>query len=397
MVVAWDLAHNGVSSAFMLADVLGRDHDVEIIGPSFLGAEIWEPIRATEIPIRSFPGRALPGFIEDAERFVSSMEADVIYASKPRFPTLLLSMLLKDQCGAPVIVHVDDLELAFVGAPDAISLDELERRRGAPDFADPTGPSWVSACDALIRDADAITVSGEVLRRRYGGVVLGQVRDETLFDPALVDRDQVRAEFGYSRRDQVVLFLGSPRARKGVLELARAVAAIDDHRVKLCVIGSFADPGLREAVARCDRRRVRLVDYRPVSDVPRLTMIGDLVCLPQDSSAASAAYQTPMKLTEALAMGVPVLARETPSLAAFAQRGLIETIGAGSLSARIAELFGDPDRLREMAHRGREFFLGHLSYDVALGTLEEVIGGLPRCCPEVPPSWERACELASSA
>ena len=77
-MVAWDLAHNAASCAFVLADLLRREHDVEIIGPTFLGTEIWEPIRFTEIPIRSFPGRELPQFVEDAERFVSSVEADVI-------------------------------------------------------------------------------------------------------------------------------------------------------------------------------------------------------------------------------------------------------------------------------------------------------------------------------
>src|SRR6202022_2856615 len=94
VVVAWDLTHNAASCAFMLADLLRRQHDVEIIGPTFLGDEIWEPIRDTENPIRSFPGFELPQFVEDAERFVSSVEADGIYASKPRFPTLLLSMLI---------------------------------------------------------------------------------------------------------------------------------------------------------------------------------------------------------------------------------------------------------------------------------------------------------------
>jgi glycosyltransferase involved in cell wall biosynthesis len=396
VVVAWDLAHNAASCAFVLADLLRRQHDVEIIGPTFLGTEIWEPIRFTEIPIRSFPGRELPQFVEDAERFVSSVEADVIYASKPRFPTLLLSMLIKDQCGAPVILHIDDLELGFVGATDAISLDELERRRDWPDFANPTRASWVSACDGLVRDADAITVSGEELRRRYGGVVLGQPRDETLFDPAQLDRQSVRAEFGYSEQDRVVLFLGSPRTHKGILELATAVAEIDDHRIKLCVIGSFNNVGLRDEIAQFDRGRIQLVGYQPVSEVPRLLMIADLVCLPQHATTEFVCYQTPMKLTEALAMGVPVLGSETPSLMPFARRGLIETIGDSPLSERICEMFADPGSLGDMARRGREFFLEHLSYAVALETVNRVIARLPPNRTEVPPSWERAAELASS-
>ena len=168
-MVTWDLAHNGASCAFMLADLLSREYEVELVGPTFLGTEIWEPIREARIPTRTFPGRGLPQFIEDAERAVGEVEADVVYACKPRFPTLLLSMLIKDQCGAPVIVHIDDFEPGLVGAEDSVSLDELARHRGAREFADPAGQLWVSACEQLIDDADAITVSGATLRRRYGG------------------------------------------------------------------------------------------------------------------------------------------------------------------------------------------------------------------------------------
>jgi glycosyltransferase involved in cell wall biosynthesis len=162
------------------------------------------------------------------------------------------------------------------------------------------------------------------------------------------------------------------------------------------VIGSFNDAQLRDEIAQLDCGRIQLVDYRPVSEVPRLLMIGDLVCLPQDATTEFVSYQTPMKLTEALAMGLPVLGRETPSLTPFARRGQIETIGDAPLSERISEMFADPGTVRDTARRGREFFLEHLSYTVALESVNHVIAGLPRNRTEVPPSWERACELASS-
>jgi glycosyltransferase involved in cell wall biosynthesis len=396
-VVAWELAHNAASCAFTLADLLRREHDVEIIGPTFLGKEIWEPIRETDIPIRAFPGAGLPGFVEDAEWFVESVYADVVIACKPRLPSLLLAMLIKDQCEAPVILHVDDLELGLVGAHAGISLDELSLRRESADFAHPAGSLWVAACDGLAAGADAIIVSGEPLQRRYGGTMLGQPRDETRFDPARFDAAAVRAEFGYTAEDRVVLFVGSPRRHKGILELAAAVADLDDPRIKLCVIGTFNDTGLRETVAGFDPGRIQLLDYRPIAEVPRLMMLGDLVCLPQDPSVEFVAYQTPMKLTEALAMGVPVLARETPALAPFARRGVIATIGDVPLGERIRSMLADPAGLARLARVGREFFLSRLSYDVAVQTMSRVIAGLPRSGGDVPPSWERACELASSA
>ena len=225
--------------------------------------------------------------------------------------------------------------------------------------------------------------------------MLGQPRDETRFDPALVDRRSVRAEFGYGDEDRVVLFLGSPRPHKGIVELAAAVAELDDHRIKLCVIGAFTDARLRAEIAAMAPDRIQLIDYRPVSEVPQLTAIGDLVCLPQDAAVDFVAYQTPMKLTEALAMQIPVLARETPSLTPFIRAGVIIPIGDAPLSARIRELLEEPQRAREAVRRGREHFLTHLSYTAALTTLDRVLAGLPDASP-MPDSWERACELASS-
>lgn len=398
VVVAWDLAHNGASTAFMLADLLRREHDVEIAGPTFLGSELWAPIRHANIPIRSFPGTTLPQFLEDAEVFVADIEADVIYASKPRFPTLLLASLIKDQCEAPVILHVDDLELGLVGATAAGGMAELEAVRDHDPAAltNPAGRAWTSACEELIAGADAITVSGEPLRRRYGGTVIGQPRDETRFDPALVDRRSVRAGLGYGEKDRVVLFLGSPRRHKGIVELAGAIAELDDRRVKLCVIGTFTDSRLRAEIAAVAPDRIQLIDSRPVSEVPGLTAIGDLVCLPQHAAVDFVACQTPMKLTEALAMEVPVLARETPALAPFIRAGVIAPIGEATLSARLGELLEAPTRLRDMARRGREHFLTHLTYAAALASLTRVLAELPDAPAPMPDSWERACELASS-
>ncbi len=248
----------------------------------------------------------------------------------------------------------------------------------------------------MIAGADAITVSGEPLRRRYGGTVIGQPRDETQFDPARIDRRSVRAALGYGDEDRVVLFLGSPRRHKGVAELAGAVAELDDPRVKLCVIGAFTDARLRAEIAAAAPDRIQLIESRPASEVPGLTAIGDLVCLPQDASVEFVAYQTPMKLTEALAMEVPVLARETPALAPFIRAGVIAPIGDVPLSARLGELLEQPERLRGMVRRGREHFLTRLSYAAALTSLGRVLADLPDGPAPMPDSWERACELASS-
>ena len=396
IVVAWSMNDNGVIRAYYLADLLRRRYDVLLIGPTFpqRGTELWEPIRGADLPVQSFVTGPLPWFVDDAERFVEALDVDLIYASKPRLPSLLLAMLLKLKSGAPVIVDVDDPELAFVGAGSALSLKELERRRGTLDFERPWGQAWTRACQGLIAQADAVTVSGVPLQERYGGLIVPHARDERIFDPSRFDRDDVRAELGYTPEDRVVLFAGTPRQHKGVREIAQALQEIGDPRYKLCVVGNAADPASQDELAGLAGSQVRLLGYQPVADVPRLTVIGDLVCLPQDPRSDVSRYQTPAKLTEALAMGVPVLARDVPPLAPFIDQALVATIGDAPLSTRISELLSDPDSLRTQAARGREFFLSRLSYAATIGPLQELISGLEGKHPELSPSWHSAFELA---
>jgi glycosyltransferase involved in cell wall biosynthesis len=397
-VVAWDMAHNGVIRAYYLAAMLQRHYDVTLVGANFPhhGTRIWEPIRSSDLPMRSFPGDRLPAFVERAERALCGIQTDLVIACKARFPSLLVAMLLKHVHGVPVIVDVDERELSFHPAAQGISLDELERSREDPDFTSPYGQLWTRACEGLVCDADAITVASPAVQALYGGTIVPHARDELAFDPARFDRDAVRAELGYTPEDRVVLFAGTPRPHKGIIEIARALEELDD-RYKLLVVGSFSDPDERTELARVAADRTQLVDFRPVSEIPRLTALADLMCLPQDAQSDVAQHQTPAKLTEALAMGVPVLARETPPLASFVEEGVISAIGDAPLATRVAELFADRDGMRRAAERGREVFLERLSYGAAIEALDEVIVGLEGERREPPASWGRAYKLARSA
>lgn len=395
-VVSWDMGHNAVGRPYFLADMLRRRYESVLIGPLFpaFGGRLWEPIRASDVPMRTFPGANLPEYVELAEHAIRELETDLVIACKPRFPGLLIAMLLRRAQQVPVIADLDEWELSWTGANDGLTVDEVESRRAERDAERPYGPVWTRAAEGLLGGADAVTVASPVLQDIYGGAIVPQARDELVFDPARYDRDAVRAEFGYTPADRVVLFLGTPRRFKGVLELAQALEELGDPRYKLCVIGSIADPADRIELARVAAGRTQLVEYRPVSEVPRLTLIGDLVCLLQDPTHRTTEHQLPAKLTEVLAMAVPVLARETPPLEPLVRDGLISGIGDAPVATRIAELFSDPEGIRAQAQRGRQFFIEELSYAATLESLAGVFGQLEDGRREMPPDWERAYELA---
>ncbi len=395
-VVSWDMGHNAVGRPYFHADMLRRRYDSILVGPMFpqFGDGIWKPIRTSDVEMLAFAGGDLPGYVEEAERAIEGLQTDLVIACKPRFPGLLIAMLLKRRHGVPVITDLDEWELSWVGANDALTLDQVERRLRQRNAAVPYGALWSRAAEELIGDADAVTVASPVLRDIYGGAIVPQARDELVFDPARYDREAVRAEYGYTDDDRVVLFLGTPRRFKGVLELAEALEDLGDSRYKLCVIGSLNNPADRIELARVAAGRTQLIEYQPVSEVPRLTLIGDLACLLQDPTHKTTEHQLPAKLTELLAMGVPVLVRATPPLEPLIRDGLISGIGAVPVATRISELFSDRDGMRAQARRGRNYFLDQLSYGATLEVLEGVFAGLHDASRESSPNWERAYELA---
>jgi glycosyltransferase involved in cell wall biosynthesis len=397
-VVSWDMGHNAVGRPYFFADMLRRRYDSVLLGPMFpqFGDGIWEPIRKSEVRMLAFPGANLPEYVDQAERAIDGLQTDLVIACKPRFPALLIAMMLRRSHGVPVIADLDEWELSWTGANDGLTVDEVESRRGERNLERPYGPVWTRAAEELLGDADAVTVASPVLQDIYGGTIVAQTRDEQVFDPGRYDREAVRAEFGYTTEDRVVLFLGTPRRFKGLLELAQALEELGDPRYKLCVIGTIRDPADRIELARVAAGRTQVVEYRPVSEVPRLTVIGDLVCLLQDATHRTTEHQLPAKLTEVLAMGVPVLARETPPLEPLVGEGLISGIGEVSVATRIAELFSDPDGMRARAQRGRQYFLDELCYSATLQRLGTVFAGLEDSRGEMPPNWERAYELARS-
>jgi glycosyltransferase involved in cell wall biosynthesis len=378
-VVCWDLGHNALGRAHLLADMLAADHDVEIVGSHFpeFGRELWHPLRDlalgdTGIRVHRYPGGPFPDYFRTMEQMARELTADVVYVVKPRLPGLGVGLLAKVEAGRPLMVDCDDLELSFVGARHDLTLGELPGLREHPDFLRPHGRTWTSFSEWAVRFADAVTVANVPLAARYGGSVIPHARDERVFDPERYDRDEARARLGLARRDRVVLFAGTPRRHKGIRQVAAALERIGDGRNRLCVL---ATPELEELRSRLGGlvRWVRPVPPQPFSRLPELLAAADVVCVLQDPAEETARWQTPAKVTDALAMGVPCLATATPPLLALVDEGGVVAVTESDLSARLESMLGDPGQRAEQGRRGREIFLRRFSYSAVRPALERVL------------------------
>ena len=76
---------------------------------------------------------------------------------------------------------------------------------------------------------------------------------------------------------------------------------------------------------------LKFIGNQPFKDIPDIVSIGDLCILLQDPNSPAALYQTPAKLSDALGMGLKVLAESTPGLADLAELGAFNIVTRDTL------------------------------------------------------------------
>nr|WP_245232304.1 glycosyltransferase [Thiorhodococcus minor] len=181
----------------------------------------------------------------------------------------------------------------------------------------------MSLCHAF----DGLSVANRALQQRHGGTIIRHARDLAQFRPSAERRRRARAHWQIAPEQQVVLFLGTPRRHKGLLETAQALASLSEAAPNLLflIAGRFpaSEQALRaalEAEQARGRLALRLLDDQPFAAIPDLLAAADIAIFLQDPDSAAARAQTPAKLSDALAMGLTVLAEPTPGLADLAEQ-----------------------------------------------------------------------------
>jgi glycosyltransferase involved in cell wall biosynthesis len=357
-VLSHNLSSNAVMRAHRVAVAARHFAEVKLIGSAEENGP-W-PALPRESWIQSVEDRRLPKFYKFFLELVDLADGDVLIAVKPQFSSFGAALIAGERRGVPVILDLDDWDAAFT-----------PRSRWAEDplLADPRRQAsavYVSLFTKAIPAAAAVTVSSCALQQKFGGVLLRHGALTELFDPAGVDRDAARKEFGFT--GPTVLFAGTPREHKGILPLAAAVARVPGA----CLAVTCRPEDLSEPEwASYPLLRVPIVPY---PSLPRLLAAADLVAIPQlDSEAAR--YQMPMKVYDCMAMGKPIVASAISDLPEVLD-GCARLVPAGDvehLATAINDFLDQPDKARALGERARMRCLEQFSMKHVGATLQEVV------------------------
>ncbi|MCP3889247.1 MAG: glycosyltransferase family 4 protein [Desulfobulbaceae bacterium] len=375
-VCGWDLAHNAAGRVYTLASLYDNFAHAEIIGSIFPchGRDIWEPIRDTSIAKHVFIVEDESKFIEQAIEFVAERPYDILHLSKPRIANIFFGILYKLIWGAKVLIDIDDEELAFVDAETPLSIDNYINQYGKlPELRNLHGKDWTRLAVGLIHMFDGRTVANHALQQRYGGQIVCHARNEAYFQHSPQQRQAIRTRFGIAPDTKVILFLGTPRSHKGLVETAQAIARLNRRDIVFAIVGDFPDESLKAQLQAITGVNYIFIGNKPITDVPEIISIGDVCVLLQEFQSTAARFQTPAKLSDALASGLPVLATVTPALADAFKAGALLPINQDNLAEQLTRVLDNEDTAQSLCQNEFDFFRRELSFAANVPRLSQVV------------------------
>lgn len=274
--------------------------DVDIVGFDW-GGGIWAPLRDENLNIRHEPYGSWPVFVKSSWRILKSLRADLVIASKPRLPSFGLGLLNRLLHGTPVIVDNEDDELAMTRPPNHIRLPQkIAFHLRNPDAHLPT-----LLLHRLLQRADQVFVVSTYFQKIHGGTIVPHGLPPKSA-PAEDEVNRLRMELGLGDAF-VVVFVGTPRAHKGIVETLDAAAASDIPGIRVVVVGVSPDDAYTNGLS--ERYGALLVRIPPVpsTEVPSYLALGNVTVLAQQASEESMG-QMPAKLTDAMLSGIPIIA-----------------------------------------------------------------------------------------
>lgn len=293
-VVCWDGAHNPVGRAKVLYDIVATKRPVVLfcyLHEEFGGA-LWYPLINSGASVVTIPWERRRECHTLIRRY--GIAFGTVWISKNRLPSFMLAAAVSHR-DTRFLLDMDDDEATFI-------LSQKSSRAAYNILG-------AGLARELTDGIASRTVVSPTLRERFGGTIVRHARQPR--SPRKKASADVRK----------LAFIGTVRPHKNVLAIAKAVRLIGfTSRLPLefHVYGDIQPPEYREAL---EANGVVLRDMLPACHLPAVLAEMDAVItgFPVSDTdltvRAIAAAQVSAKISDALALGLPVLTPDTPAIA----------------------------------------------------------------------------------
>ncbi len=208
--------------------------------------------------------------------------------------------------------------------------------------------------ERLVNFSDSIVISNRFLENRFGGCLIHHCRDTTVLDPDNFDSQEIKKSLGLEK-NRVIMFMGTPRAHKGIVDLIHAVESLDYSDIRLVFIGaeSSFDPLRNKSLSI--HKKVMALPKIPFEKLPKHLSAADILVVPQRDTTDTRG-QLPAKLFDAMAMAKPVIATRVSDIPeVLGGNGyLVEPGNVGELARTLQHVLGHPEEAKEKGRRARK-------------------------------------------
>lgn len=371
-VSSWDFSHNAVGRATTLFNLYQyAQYDVDLIGCMIQNntknhKKVWQPLNDSQIIYNFFEINQadIDDLLPKAVDFVIKNPYSIVHLSKPRITNVVLGILYRYIWGTKIILDIDDEELSF--------LKEKNNFEYSNNIKD---DYWTNYSVSLYDIFDAVTVSNPALQHKYGGAIIPHIRNEKIFYPNQTLKAQNREKYGINQTDKVVLFFGTPKRHKGLLETAKAISQIGREELLFLIVGDFPELGLKEELLTIENVRYMFLPNQPYDQAKNIVAMGDMCILMQDEHSETAKYQLPAKLIDALAMGLTVFLQKTPATEHLMSASNIYFVNQDNLSGCINHYLQKKDDSQHQASQ-YQYFLENFSAKTYSPVIDRIINDL---------------------
>lgn len=318
------------------------------------------------------PAQPRPGAMDGARRALAAATSQLAYVAscRPRPASIvyvrthflsLPAAALARMAGSIVVQEINGpFEDGFDAWP------ALRRIRRAIEWSIRVQVRWADAV-IVVTPGLAGYIAGAT-GRHSGFEVIGNGADVDLFRP---DVDHPTTGRPY------VAFVGALASWQGLEVVLDATMSTDwPPGVDLVIAGDGRERDRVEAAVRATDR-IRWLTSVPYQEVPALVAGAMAALVPMTDSARSQYGLSPLKLFEAMACGVPVVASDLPGLAEVVQGAACGvTVPAGdsiALAAAVRALAEDLPAARAMGARGRAAAVAQYSWDARAGQTDTLL------------------------
>lgn len=176
--------------------------------------------------------------------------------------------------------------------------------------------------------------------------------DVNRFKPNQMSRQSVRKEFSIADEDVVILYLGRLTRDKGVVDLVKAFARMDNPHARLMLVGPDEEamkPALIHEVQLC-RDRVYFVDF--TNEPEKYMAAADIFCLPSYREGFGNV------IIEAAAVGIPSVGSRIYGLTDAIEDNvsglLFEVRDVDDLASKLESLTNDPELLARLGRQAKK-------------------------------------------